>query len=296
MSSKRAGSKRVIESLTHRRSLLVSLITAVALVSGAVAQRGYRWRSDVPTMDRGNVPNWQIDQNFSEDVFTFVRIKYESAFGYGRRRGGWYVDYPDSDLNFSLRLQQLTSLNVNPEPIVLELTDDRLFDYPFVYIIEPGALTFSEPEVVALRRYCNNGGFVMVDDFWGDSEYENLRTELKRVFPDRDPYEVPLSHEIFHCVYDLKEKPQVPAIGQVYRMANGEYGTWEQTWDGSDTRTPHFRAITDDDDRIMVFICHNTDLGDGWEEEGVAPWYFNEFSVKKAYPMGINIVTYAMTH
>jgi hypothetical protein len=80
-------------------------------------------------------------------------------------------------------------------------------------------------------------------------------------------------------------------------MQNGEAErTWENARDGSDTRTPHYRAITDDKDRIMVFICHNTDLGDGWEREGEDPWYFEEFSVKKAYPMGINIVTYAMTH
>ena len=131
----------------------------------------------------------------------------------------------------------------------------------------------------------------MVDDFWGDSQYDNLAYELKRVFPDRDAFEVPLSHEIFHNVYDLKEKPQVPAINAA------RHGTsWEYSRDGSDTSTPHYKAIVDDKDRIMVFICHNTDLGDGWEREGENEDYFREYSVKKAYPMGINIVTYAMTH
>jgi len=285
----------LIETLASRRFLLILAIAFIAWVTGAVAQHGRHRGYELRRVGRGNVPSWQINEEFKEDVFTFVRIKYNSAYGYRGQRGGWHIDYPDSDLNFSLRLQQLTSLKVNPDPLVLELTDDRLFDYPFVYIIEPGSLLFSEAEVKALRRYCDNGGFVMVDDFWGDSEYENLRIELKRVFPDRDPFEVPLSHEIFHCVYDLKEKPQVPAIGWA-RMQNGIAGTWEHAWDGSDTRTPHYLAITDDADRIMVFICHNTDLGDGWEEEARDRWYFKEFSVKKAYPMGINIVTYAMTH
>ena len=269
-------------------------IVALFVAGAAMAQRG-RWRGGIET-GRGGVPEWEIDEDFQSDVFTFVRIKYDSYGGYGRGGGGWRTDYRDSDLNFSLRLQQLTTLKVNPDPIVLELTDARLFDYPFIYIIEPGALVFSEAEVEALRKYCLNGGFLMVDDFWGESQYENMRLELKRVFPDRDPFEVPLSHEIFHCVYDMKEKPQVPAINAAYRMQDGRYGSWERTWDGSDTRTPHYRAITDDDGRIMVFICHNTDLGDGWEREGQAQWYFDEFSVKKAYPMGINIVTYAMTH
>jgi len=272
-------------------------IVVVLMTSIAMAQRGRWWPNGGIETGRHGVPDWEIDPDFKGDVFTFVRIKYESR---GERGGGnWRTDYRDSDLNFSLRLQQLTSLKVDPEPIVLELTDDRLFDYPFIYIIEPGYLLFSEEEVQALRRYCLNGGFLMVDDFWGEDQYDNLRQQLARVFPERNPFEVPLAHEIFQCVYPLKEKPQVPSIrvAQSQRLQNGNAGvTWERTWDGSDTRTPHYRAITDDKDRIMVFICHNTDLGDGWEREGEDPWYFEEFSVKKAYPMGINIVTYAMTH
>jgi Domain of unknown function (DUF4159) len=268
-------------------------VIAMLLAGVAWAQRGrYDWDSE----DRGGVPVWEVDEKFKHDMFTFARIRYESGYGMRRGGGGWRTDYPTSDLNFSLRLQQLTSMKVNPHPVVLELTDEKLFDYPFIYIIEPGALIFSEPEVQALRKYCLNGGFLMVDDFWGDSQYENLRLELERVFPDRTPTEVPLSHEIFHCVYDMKEKPQVPAINSAYRKPDGTWGSEEWSYDGSDTSTPHYRAITDDDGRIMVFICHNTDLGDGWEREGEQQWYFDEFSVKKAYPMGINIVTYAMTH
>ncbi len=280
---------------TPRRIAIILGAAMLLVATGAVAQRGWRGNRS-PTTDRFGVPDWEVDEKFKHDLFTFVRIKYESYGGYGRRGGGWATDYRDSDLNFSLRLQQLTSLKVAPEPIVLELTDDELFDHPFIYIIEPGALVFREAEVEALRRYCLNGGFLMVDDFWGDAQYENMRLELKRVFPDRDPKEVPLSHEIFHCVYDMKEKPQVPAIGQARRGFDGRIETWEFLHDGSDTSTPHYRAITDDNGRIMVFICHNTDLGDGWEREGEDQWYFEEFSVKKAYPMGINIVTYAMTH
>lgn len=262
-------------------ALLVGLAAAVA-----TAQR-WRYRGDYRNVGRNGVPTWEVDQDMLADTFTFVRIKYES---YGRG-GGWDTDFRDSDLNFSLRLQQLTSLNVNPEPIVLELTDERLADYPFIYIIEPGGMILSEPEVVALRRYLLNGGFLMVDDFWGDEEYNQLASNLKRVFPDRPADEVPLSHEIFHCVYDLKEKPQVPSINAA--APGGFHG---ERRPGSDTSRAIYRSINDDEGRIMVFICHNTDLGDGWEREGEDPWYFEEYSVKKAYPMGINIVTYAMTH
>jgi hypothetical protein len=243
-------------------------------------------------------PTWEVDPEFKEDVFTFVRVRYSSGYGRSGRRGrrggggGWATDFPDSDMNFSLRLHQLTTLNVNPDPVVLDITDPKLLDYPFIYMIEPGRLSFDEYEVKALRRYLDNGGFMMVDDFWGEDEWLNFYYEIKRVFPEpnREPEEVNLDHAIFHCVYKMKEKPQVPSIhsGWMY----GE--TYEGRGDG-DTK-PHYRAIKDDAGRIMVFICHNTDLGDGWEREGVDERYFEEFSVKKSYPMGINIVTYAMTH
>ena len=284
--------------MRHKRSVIFSLSLAMFVLAGiAMAQRGNwnRYRQGRQD-DRNGVPEWDVNEEYPGDLFTFARIKYDSYGGRGWGGGGWRTDYRDSDLNFSLRLQQLTTLKVNPEPVVLELTDEKLFDYPFIYIIEPGSLVFSQAEVEALRRYCFNGGFLMVDDFWGESQYDNLARELMRVFPDRQPTEVPLEHEIFHCVYDLKEKPQVPAIGQARRGYGGEIQTWEYSRDGSDTSVPHYRAIYDDEGRIMVFICHNTDLGDGWEREGEDPWYFEEFSVKKAYPLGINIVTYAMTH
>ncbi len=96
--------------------------------------------------------------------------------------------------------------------MILQLTDPELFDYPFIYIVEPGGLMFTQDEVQALRRYLLNGGFLMVDDFWGEDEWYNFYYEIKRVFPDREPVELPLSHPIFHAVFDLKEKPQIPSI------------------------------------------------------------------------------------
>jgi hypothetical protein len=176
----------------------------------------------------------------------------------------------------------------------MRLTDERLFDHPFIYMIEPGALYFSEEEVLALRRYLLNGGFLMVDDFWGDYQWENFHQQIRRVFPDREPTELPLDHEIFRCVYRLKEKPQIPSINAAW-SGRDQGITWEMGH-GGNTQTVHYKALFDDKGRMMSIICHNTDLGDGWEREGEDPWYFHEFSEKKAYPMGINIVTYAMTH
>lgn len=268
--------------------LLMISLGGVLIANPQWGRRSRDWRE----VGRQGVPTWEVEQKFGKDVFTFVRIKYDSS-GY-RRGNGWSTDFRDSELNFSLRLQQLTTIKVNPEPIVLELTDPSLFDYPFIYIIEPGGLMFHPEEVTALRKYLLNGGFLMVDDFWGDEEYKNFYDEIKRVFPDREPVDVPLEHDIFQCVYPLNEKPQLPSINNAWQGKSTGV-TWEPRY-GSDTSKAIYKAIRDDADRIMVFICHNTDLGDGWEREGEDPWYFEEFSVKKAYPLGINIVTYAMTH
>jgi len=242
--------------------------------------------------DRGPAVNseWQIDQEFEGDVFTFVRVEFQS-WRDSHRHPKWMTDHPDSDRNFSFRLQQLTSLKVNPDPISLKLTDPRLVKYPFLYMVEPGRIMLEDDEVAALRRYLDNGGFLMVDDFWGEAEWANFYAEIMKVYPDREPVELPLEHEIFHCVYPLKEKPQVPSINAAWHGRAAGI-----TWERSDAQEVHYKAIFDDQGRIVVFIGHNTDLGDGWEREGVQEWYFREFSEKKAYPLGINIVTYAMTH
>ena len=268
----------------HRTVGLVLIMLAVCLMQVGHAQRR---NPGIMPSDRNGVPTWEVDPAFKEDVFTFVRIKYNSVRSWTR----WHTDWPDSDLNFSYRLQQLTSLKVDPNGRILELTDPELFRYPFVYLIEPGDLEFMDDEVKSLRRYLLNGGFLMVDDFWGEAEWSNFYYEIKKVFPDREPIELPLDHPLFHCVYDLKEKPQVPSIGQAL-MGRSQGITWERP----DAKEVHYKGIFDDKGRLMVIICHNTDLGDGWEREGEDPWYFTEFSEKKAYPMGINIVFYAMTH
>jgi hypothetical protein len=262
------------------------LLATLLLVGTVAAQRRRPPRDPASEADRGGVPLWQIDKPFRHDVFTFVRVEYTS-WSDGWRWEKWRTDYPDSDLNFSYRLQELTSLQVDPQPVTLRLSDERLFDYPFLYLIEPGQMILEEAEVQALRRYLRNGGFLMVDDFWGEDEWYNFHQQIKRVFPDREPQELPLEHEIFHCVYDLKEKPQIPSINVAWS------GRTYERWDAAE---PHYRALFDDNGRMMAIICHNTDLGDGWEREGVDPWYFREFSEKRSYPLGINIVVYAMTH
>ncbi len=326
--------------MTRKRLLRLGLVPVLVVIAGAALAQTMgqqrQSRSGAIIEDRRGVPDWKVDEHFPKDVFTFVRVEYDSfggrrgwgginssplptlvsmeqqprrgrggrgggfggggfGGGYGWGGGPWSIDFPDSDLNFSFRLQQLTSLKVNPQPIIRRLTAPDLCDYPFLYLIEPGhGLSFSPEEAAALRHYLLKGGFLMVDDFWGDREYESFYRQIKSVFPEDkyEPKELSLDHKIFQCVYPLKEKPQVPSIN--FWGGPGSNVTWEPR--DSDTSVVHYRGIEDDKGRLMVIICHNTDLGDGWEREGENEDYFHEMSEKKSYPMGINIVTYAMTH
>ncbi|HCN28089.1 MAG TPA: transmembrane prediction [Verrucomicrobiales bacterium] len=238
-------------------------------------------------------PTWPVSRETPDDHFVFARLRYNSE-SWGRRRGGggrWTTDYPDADLNFSYRLQQLTSLQVSPKGAIVDIVPEQLRHYPFIYMIEPGGISLTEDEARILREYLLNGGFMMVDDFWGEQEWDTFYFALKQIFPDREPEELPLEHEIFRMVFPLKVKPQIPSVG--HAMAGRSQGITFERWDA---QTPHYKAVYDDKKRMVMIICHNTDLGDGWEEEGTDPWYFREFSEKYAYPLGINIIFYALTH
>ena len=277
--------------MTMRR--FTATIVLALLISGvSIAQWDPRRGRERRIPDRSEYPTWEVDPDFADDVFTFVRIQYDSFGGFGRGRGGnrWQNDYPDSDWNFSFRLQQLTTLQVAPNGKVMRFNDPELLDYPFLYMNGVGGMQLNEEEVAGLRRYLTNGGFLMLDDFWGDREWQVVTQQLSRAVPDWQPRELLLSHEIFHAVYDLKKRPQVPSI-RYWRTGR----TYEDHGPGSD-RGPNYQGIFDDEGRLAVLLCHNNDLGDGWEREGEDPEYFHEYAVKWSYPMGINIITYVMTH
>src|SRR6266498_1789931 len=148
----------------------------------------------------------------------------------------------------------MTSIRTNPDGRYVNLTDPELVDFPWIYIVEPGRLMFRDEEVVALRKYLLNGGFLMIDDFWGDSEWNNMEHEMKRVFPDRGFAELQLDHPVYHCVFEIKSKGQCP---NVHVGQDSEYTgiTYETNHDG-DTRTVHHKAIHDDKGRIMVIATH----------------------------------------
>jgi hypothetical protein len=234
-------------------------------------------------------PSWTNAPGFEKDTFTFVRIKRSRDGGGG---GDWDTDTPDSDLNLSWRLSTLTALKVDSDGRFLRLTDKELAGYPFIYMVEPGSLYLEDAEAKALREYLLNGGFLWLDDFWGEYEWAAMERELKKVFPERAFQELPLDHPLYKCVFDIKSKGQVPDVGRGNaRQFNPDSPTWEKGG-----REVHHRAIFDDKGRIMAFATHNSDNGDGWEWEGNNHFYFANFAEKTAYPLAINVIFYTMTH
>lgn len=277
---------------------LLILGALIGLCSTAVGQlrAGRRPMSFTGPVDRGSVPTWPLRPGFEKDVFTFARVKYSSSRA-ERSSFAWWTDYPDADLNLSYRLHQLTSVEVNPEPRIVEITDPELFDYPWTFMSGAGNIVLTDEEARTLRKYLLNGGFLMIDDFWGRREWEGVYRAMKEVLPDREPVDLPRSHPLFHCLYNLPDDLPLQTPNVRAAVSNRDTGiTWEDGHAGGDTQDIHFRAIFDDKGRIMVLICHNTDNGDGWEEEGSDPWYFTEYSEKRVYPLGFNIVFYIMTH
>jgi hypothetical protein len=239
-------------------------------------------------------PRRATDQSFTGD-FTFCRIAYDRApDGDG---GGWGVDYPRADQNLSIRLSELSKSPVNfdaernPNYYVVTMTDPQLFNCPFVMVTEVGSTYISPEEAASLKQYLVKGGFLWADDFWGEYAWAHWERELRKVLPAAEYpiIDVPLTHSMFHTLFDVKKFPQIPSIN-AWGGPGGE--TSER---GADSAVPHARAVLDQKGRVMVFITHNTDFGDAYEREGDDPSYFYTFSVD-GYAIGIDTVLYAMTH
>ena len=219
--------------------------------------------------------------------FVFARLIYPGGRGGGfGGRGTWATDYPEADYKFMYGIKRLSGVRVKEDENPIRIMDEKLFQYPYVYAVEVGYMNLSIPEAERLREYLLRGGFMHADDFWGLYEFRNFQREMAKVFPDRRMEELPLTHEIFHTFYDVNTVMQIPNVSNACRGGR----TWE---DPSDTR-PRIFGIKDDQERLMVVVTYNSDLGDAWEYMDL-PCYPEKYS-GQAYRMGINFMIYSMTH
>jgi hypothetical protein len=236
----------------------------------------------------------------SQAEFHFVRLEYTDLPQYHRRwgyssRGGtgegwWLVDWPDADDHFTAGVQRLTRIAAG-DPRHLRLTDDRLFDYPWIYATQTGWWGLSDAEIARLREYLLRGGFLVVDDFWGPEQWEVFRETMQRVFPDRSITDIARSDSVMHVLYDIQDKDLtfIPGTRHLRRGPGGNIVV-EQPWGTA----PAWRAIYDDKNRMAVAVNFNTDVGDAWEYAD-SPLYPEQMTAL-AYRYGINYLIYSMTH
>jgi hypothetical protein len=275
--------------MSWRRAILLVVSLVLPAGAGAAAQPG--------TAGEGAV---------SHDLtrLQIARIVYDSIGGMGqayyqfegRLWERWETDYPQAEQNLGKRLAELTRIATARQPVRRRLTDDDLGDFPLIFMSDVGYMRFTSEEAEALREYLHNGGFLWVDDFWGDAEWASFERFMRQVLPRTRWREVTPTHPLFSTVFEIDAMPQIPARSFVS-------GPWDDTAESpwahrspaGSLRTPMMRGFFDDDGRLMAIGTHNTDIADGWEREAYGQWYFERFSTQ-SYRLAVNVIAYVMTH
>jgi len=276
-----------MDSARHWRRLVIGTLAVLTVV---YAQRPFR---QYPGREYNDFPlpvDWR-----SPAEWTFARLMYPPAF-YGRGRFGrfgadwtqgysaWTTDYPRSDRHFAEAMRRLTRVHTRSVEQPVNLDEQDAYDWPFLYAVEVGQWSLTDEQAKALREYLLRGGFFMCDDFHGTREWEIFVASMHRVFPDRQIVDIEDKDAIFHTIYDLDDRYQVPGAQFLWSGQTWEKDGYKDVW----------RGIYDDKGRLMVAIVHNSDLGDSWEHAD-NPAYPQQYSAL-GIRIGINYVVYSMTH
>ena len=281
------------------------LVTAFLLLAAAgLAQRfgrggGGFGRGGIDFTGHGEGPKPEFP---AQGEFHFLRLEYDDlpqfhrGYGFGSRNGqgnGWWlVDWPDSDEHFSQGVQRLTRLHTG-EPRHMRLTDNRIFDNPWIYATQTGWWGLSAAEIARLREYLLRGGFLVVDDMWGPDpeQWQVFTSTMNRVFPGKPITDILENDAVMHVLYDIPEKDRsfIPGTRHLRRGPGG--GVVVQQPLGT---KPAWMAMYDDKSHLVVAVNYNTDIGDAWEYAD-APEY-PEHMTTLAYRYGINYLIYSMTH
>ena len=220
--------------------------------------------------------------------FYFSRVFYNGRrSGFYGGRGSWRTDFPRADQIFLSFIDRLVpNLDAFEQEFVVRLDDPDVRRFPFLYALEVGGMSLRPEEIQGLRDYLLAGGFLVIDDFWGDWEWARFEHEIRQVLPEYEIVDLPLDHKILTAFYEIDEIIQVPNVNSGCRGG--------RTDEGDNSFIPMVKGIHDSNGRLMVVINFNTDLGDAWEWADQACYPF-EYS-KYAYKMGVNFIVYAMSH
>jgi hypothetical protein len=221
--------------------------------------------------------------------------EYKRGFDWRFGNTNWTIDYPRSDRHLAQAIRRLTRIDARSveQPVNLD-EDEDAFNYPWLYAVEVGHWELTPTQIARFREFLLRGGFFMCDDFHGNDEWEVFTESLRKVFPDRQIVDIQDTDQIFHAVYDLDDRYQVPGAQFLVTHSVCEKCPTARpgVYGGGDTA--HWRGIYDDHGRLMVVICHNMDLGDSWENAD-DPRYPEKYSAL-GIRIGVNYLVYSMTH
>jgi hypothetical protein len=274
-----------------RTALAVGFL-GLAVLSVLFAQRPFKEYPAMEYTDFPLPPDWN-----QKAEWTRARLRYPDTWGYPERplfmQGGvpfpgqWTMDYPRSDRHLLAGVRRLTRIDTRSVEQVVDLDGSgEVYNWPVLYGVEVGHWLLPDDQAAQLRDYLLRGGFFMCDDFHGDQEWAVFLNSMNKVFPDRVIEDIPDGDPIFHTLYNLHERFQVP--GAIYFESGLTYEK------GPSGKIPHWRCIRDDKGRIMVAICHNMDLGDAWEHSDEARYLEKWASL--AYRIAMNYFIYDLTH
>jgi len=262
----------------------------LCLALGALAQRG---RFGIRDEDDEPLPPRNAEFHFLRLEYTDLP-EYHRSWGYSSRDGtgsGWWVmDWPAADNHFTVGLQRLTRID-SGDPRHMRITDDRIFDYPWIYATQTGWWGLSEKETTRLREYLLRGGFLVVDDFWGPEQWDVFQRTMARVFPNQPITDISQGDSVMHVLYDIQDKDLTWIPGSRH-LRQGPGGTIQAVQPPG--TEPAWRAMYDTKNRMVVAVNFNTDVADAWEFADVP--YYPEKMTTLAYRYGINYVIYSMTH
>jgi len=217
--------------------------------------------------------------------FQFARMRYPG--GIPDFVKNWYTDYPNMESHLTTLLRRLTGVDVG-RPVLVDPASPVIFNYPFIYSVEPEQMGLGPQEIANLREYLARGGLWFADDFHGDEEFDQFLKQLRLVIPDAKPVELTISHPLFHCFYDIDQ------IIQVTNDSIAKCSECDQWENGPSGKIPKVFAIFDQSGRIVVLMAWNTDLGDGleWADDREYPGEYSAY----AFRFVSNVVVYALSH
>jgi hypothetical protein len=282
------------------RTAIASAITALIIIASAFAFQSPAQLRPFREYPGREYEDFPLPPDYAEKTeWAFARLMYPQYSGslngrgggrrffgnYKKGRSSWTTDYPRADRHLSEALRRLTRVHIRSveQPVDLD-DDDDVYNYPWLYAVEVGHWELTDQQALKMRDYLDRGGFFMCDDFHGTQKWAVFTASMQKVFPDRQIVDLPKTDPIFHTIYDLDDKYQVP--GAQYLRSHRTY-----EFDGYD---PHWRGIYDDRGRVVVAICNDMDLGDSWEWAD-DPQYDEKFSAM-GFRIAANYLIYSMTH